>query len=35
MDVVDTIASVKTGRKGYYDDVPAEPIEILGAKVVA
>jgi cyclophilin family peptidyl-prolyl cis-trans isomerase len=34
MDVVDAIASVKTGRQGYYDDVPAEPIEIVIAKVV-
>ena len=34
MDVVDAIASVKTTRKGYYDDVPAETVEILSAKVV-
>jgi len=29
MDVVDAIAGVKTTRKGYYDDVPAETIELL------
>ena len=34
MDVVDAIADVKTTRKGYYDDVPAEPIEIISAKVI-
>ena len=34
MDVVDAIASVKTTRKGHYDDVPAETVEILSAKVV-
>lgn len=34
LDVVDAIAAVKTGRKGYYDDVPSEPIEILSARVV-
>jgi peptidyl-prolyl cis-trans isomerase B (cyclophilin B) len=34
MDVVDAIASVKTTRKGYYDDVPAETVEIIGARVV-
>lgn len=34
MDVVDAIAAVKTGRKGHYDDVPAEPIEIVSASVV-
>jgi peptidyl-prolyl cis-trans isomerase A (cyclophilin A)/peptidyl-prolyl cis-trans isomerase B (cyclophilin B) len=28
MDVIDAIAAVKTGRKGYYDDVPLEPIVI-------
>lgn len=34
MDVVDTIAAVKTTRKGYYDDVPAETVEILSVKVM-
>jgi peptidyl-prolyl cis-trans isomerase B (cyclophilin B) len=34
MDVVDAIADVKTTSKGYYDDVPAEPIEILSVTVV-
>lgn len=34
MDVVDKIAEVKTTRKGYYDDVPAEPVEILSVTVV-
>ncbi|MHC5083669.1 MAG: peptidylprolyl isomerase [Planctomycetota bacterium] len=34
MDVVDAIADVKTGSSGYYDDVPAEPIEITAAKVI-
>ena len=34
MDVVDAIAAVKTTRKGYYDDVPAEPVEILSAEVI-
>ena len=34
MDVVDAIADVKTIRKGYYDDVPAEPVEILSVTVV-
>ena len=34
MDVVDAIAAVKTTRKGYYDDVPAEAIEILSVKVM-
>ena len=34
MDVVDAIATVKTIRQGYYDDVPAEPVEILAAKVM-
>ena len=28
MDVVDKIASVKTGRYGYYSDVPKEPVVI-------
>lgn len=34
MDTVDAIAAVKTTRKGPYDDVPAEPVEILSAKVM-
>ncbi|MCE5185170.1 MAG: peptidylprolyl isomerase [Planctomycetaceae bacterium] len=34
MDVVDAIASVKTGRKGHYDDVPLDPIEITSVEVV-
>jgi len=34
MDVVDAIANVKTTRVGYYDDVPAEPVEILSVTVV-
>jgi len=28
MEVVDKIAKVKTGRKGFHDDVPVEPITI-------
>ena len=28
MDVVDQIAKVKTGRKGFHDDVPIEPVTI-------
>jgi cyclophilin family peptidyl-prolyl cis-trans isomerase len=34
MDVVDAIAEVKTTRAGHYDDVPAEPVEILSVTVV-
>jgi cyclophilin family peptidyl-prolyl cis-trans isomerase len=34
MDVVDAIAEAKTTSQGYYDDVPAEPIEILSVSVV-
>jgi cyclophilin family peptidyl-prolyl cis-trans isomerase len=34
MDTVDAIAAVKTTRKGPYDDVPAEPIEIVSVKVM-
>ena len=34
MDVVDAIAAVKTTRAGYYDDVPAEPVEILSVVIV-
>jgi len=29
MDVVDTIAGVKTGNKGMHQDVPVEPVIIL------
>jgi cyclophilin family peptidyl-prolyl cis-trans isomerase len=34
MDIVDAIAAVKTTRSGYYDDVPAEPVEILSVTVI-
>jgi len=34
LDVVDRIAAVKTGRKGYYDDVPVEPIIILSVRQI-
>jgi cyclophilin family peptidyl-prolyl cis-trans isomerase len=34
MEVVDDIAEVKTTRAGHYDDVPAEPIEILSVTVM-
>ena len=34
MDIVDAIAEVKTTRAGHYDDVPAEPIEILSVIVM-
>lgn len=34
MDTVDAIAAVETTRKGPYDDVPAEPIEILSVEVL-
>ena len=33
-DVVDKIAAVSTGRKGYYDDVPAQTSLIKTAEVV-
>lgn len=33
IDVVDKIAAVKTGRKGFHSDVPVEPVEILSVKV--
>ncbi len=29
MDVVDSIAKVKTTKKGYYENVPVEPLQIL------
>jgi peptidyl-prolyl cis-trans isomerase A (cyclophilin A) len=31
MDVVDKIASVKTGKRGHHDDVPTEPVVIESA----
>ena len=34
MDVVDQIAQVRTGRKGYFDDVPVEPIVVRKAQVL-
>jgi peptidyl-prolyl cis-trans isomerase B (cyclophilin B) len=34
LDVVDKIAAVKTTRKGYYDDVPAEPVVILCVTII-
>ena len=34
LEIVDKIASVKTTRKDYYDDVPAEAIEIVLARQV-
>ena len=34
MDIVDAIAEVETTRSGHYDDVPAEPIEILSVTVM-
>ena len=34
MDIVDAIAEVETTRAGHYDDVPAEPIEILSVTVM-
>lgn len=34
MDVVDKIASVKTGSKGFFQDVPDEPIIIKSIKIV-
>ena len=33
MEVVDTIASVRTGTKGGHQDVPVEPVVILKATV--
>jgi peptidyl-prolyl cis-trans isomerase B (cyclophilin B) len=33
LEVMDKIAAVKTGRKGHYDDVPAEAVVILSVKV--
>ncbi|MEY8878312.1 MAG: peptidylprolyl isomerase, partial [Leptothrix sp. (in: b-proteobacteria)] len=34
-DVVDAIEKVRTGSKGYFDDVPVEDVVIQSAKVVA
>ena len=34
MDVVDQVAQVRTGRKGYFDDVPVEPIVVSKAQVL-
>jgi len=33
-DVVDKIRAVKTGRKGFHDDVPKEPVVIEKAVAV-
>lgn len=33
-EVVDAIKAVKTGRKGYHDDVPLDDVVIASAKVV-
>jgi peptidyl-prolyl cis-trans isomerase A (cyclophilin A) len=33
MDVVDKIAAVKTGNKGFHSDVPVEPVIIISAKL--
>ena len=33
-DVVDKIKTVKTGRRGFHDDVPVEPVFIMKATVV-
>ncbi|HEX6704603.1 MAG TPA: peptidylprolyl isomerase [Albitalea sp.] len=33
-DVVDAIEGVKTGRKGFHDDVPLEDVTIVKAKVL-
>ena len=34
MDTVEAIAEVQTTRAGHYDDVPAEPVEILSVTVM-
>lgn len=34
MDVVDKIRAVKTGRRGFFQDVPAEDVVIVRAEVV-
>ncbi|HEY9162439.1 MAG TPA: peptidylprolyl isomerase [Desulfomonilia bacterium] len=33
MDVVDKIAAVKTGNKGFHSDVPVEPVIIISARL--
>ncbi|MDR2165712.1 MAG: peptidyl-prolyl cis-trans isomerase [Zoogloeaceae bacterium] len=35
MDVVDKIRAMKTGRKGFHDDVPIEDVVITRAEVIA
>jgi peptidyl-prolyl cis-trans isomerase B (cyclophilin B) len=35
MDVVDAIEGVRTGRKGFHDDVPLEDVRIVSATEVA
>ena len=34
MDVVDKIAAVATGSRGYHEDVPLEPVTIESVTVV-
>lgn len=34
LETVDKIANVPTGRKGYYDDVPKTPVEILSVREI-
>ncbi len=34
-EIVDAIESVKTGRKGFHDDVPMDDVLILSARVLA
>jgi peptidyl-prolyl cis-trans isomerase A (cyclophilin A) len=33
MDVVDKIAAVKSGKKGFHSDVPLEPVIVISAKL--
>lgn len=35
MEVIDAIAKTKTGRHGYHDDVPVEPIVVHSAKSIS
>ncbi len=35
MDIVDKIAQVKTGNKGYHQNVPTEPVVIQSVKVIS
>ena len=35
MEVVDAMGSVKTGRKGFHDDVPLEDVKIIKAEEIA